>query len=59
VSASTIIVQEKFTSTDEARETNTNFLPIIILHYKYLASTEKWSHGTTNNDIKGKGDIGK
>jgi len=59
VSASTIIVPEKFTSTDEARETNTNFLPIIILHYKYLDSTEKWSHGTTNNEIKGKGDIGK
>jgi len=29
VSASTIIVPEKFTSTDEARETNTHFLPII------------------------------
>jgi hypothetical protein len=40
VSASTIIIPEKFTSTVEARETNTNFLPIIIVHYKY-ASTEK------------------
>jgi hypothetical protein len=29
VSASTIIVPEKFTSADEARETNTHFLPII------------------------------
>lgn len=59
VSASTIIVPEKFTSTGEARETNVNFLPITKLHYKYLASTEKWSHRTANNEIKGKGDIGK
>lgn len=59
MSASTIIFIEKFTSTDEAKETNSNFLPIIIRHYKYLDSIEIWSHGTANNEIKGKGDIGK